>query len=1149
MTMNPILPNAHLSDDILPKVILGISVAPEWEEHLENCEECLRRAVQLQSVDTFVELLASSKTILDQPLKVAPTLSLGFDHTPSLGATRTYTGIAYPDSEEVPRELAQHPKYRPIRKLGSGGMGSIWLAEHNVMKRLVAVKAIRPEFLKNPTAKERFLREIRATAQLHHPNIVASFDAEESDGGCLLTMEYVPGEVLSTIVRNSPMPLMEACQAVRDAALGLQRAHDAGLVHRDVKPSNLIRTPDGLVKVLDFGLVVAGDTPDAGLTGVNMVMGTPDYIAPEQAENAKLCDVRSDIYSLGCTLYHLLSGKVPFPTDSILKKLDAHRTDRPQPISDLPESLTLILNRMMAKNPADRFPTALSVAQALEPFAQGITPAVAKPKPRWPWRTQIITGFILAMMLFGVMAVAEYRVKTDKGELVIETMDDEVEVLIKQGGKVVTIYDPKSKQKVLLQSGTYEIELNGQVSGLKLDIDKATLKRGDVVVAKITRQPVVGATSTNSQAGKPTAVIPPTYVIPFKQGDRFGTLDFSEDGRKVVATRSAVDLASVYATDTGRFIREVPNAFIARFTPDGQHLITADYSVIRVVNLETGKVIRSFATTQRIYNLEVAKKGTTLCVYHPDCLDAWDWEKGLRNTKLTSFEPDIDRGFVTPDGKHFLHQKGSTGPVQAIDLSTGKPSNQYAAIKNVKEPILSFTTDAQQLICGAANYSTIFEVATGKKLAAAPHTIPLTTPPTATPASRRFIGCTSNRYTLGIYDTDRGIKVEELQCPDIIEGPHVAGLAPTGETAALGIGSNLYLWRMPLYLPTPRAGINSEKPIRMLPMQTGKQDLISTISSDGRLIALPIDNAVGVVDSMRIISTASGETVRDVGKTGEELTCATFSENGDKLYTFTWSGNNSGYLIREWDLKAPQDRTINTAEPITSWPCNPSLSQDGSKVAFTLARPGDHCEAIRIIDVASGKTLNTIQTPFQDGYTAMTGVFSPDSQSFLTAAMHRPAVNKPYSESHLKLYNLVSNTAPKEWLFASNAFEPFFVDGQPLIGARRFDGISTWYEMWNINTKQSEKIIPAPAKQVTYGIARQGKLFTCADPNGSLHAVALANGKEIWSGSPLPRIERVILSADGRILLAMDRAEYRVYRLPDVRTDVKSTPVQTKTKE
>jgi serine/threonine protein kinase len=224
-------------------------------------------------------------------------------------------------ADGVPPELARHPRYRAIRLLGEGGMGAVYLAEHRRMKRVVALKVINPKFLSHPGALARFQQEVRAAAQLDHPNIVAAHDADQADGLHFLVMEYVEGQNLADyLAEKGPLPVAEACDAARQAALGLQHAHERGTVHRDVKPHNLMRAPSGRVKVLDFGLArLAAGPGDAAeddeaptaphLTGAGAVVGTADYIAPEQARDAHGADGRADVYGLGCTLYHLLAGR------------------------------------------------------------------------------------------------------------------------------------------------------------------------------------------------------------------------------------------------------------------------------------------------------------------------------------------------------------------------------------------------------------------------------------------------------------------------------------------------------------------------------------------------------------------------------------------------------------------------------------------------------------------------------------------------------------------------------------------------------------------------------------------------------------------------------------------------------------------------
>ena len=251
-------------------------------------------------------------------------------------------------------------KYQLLEKIGQGGMGVVYKAMHTVLKKIVAVKILPPERLKDEHAVSRFRREIEAAGRLDHPHIVRTFDAEADDGRHFLVMEWLQGEDLTKLVRRrGPLPVVEACDYIRQAALGLEYAHQHQLVHRDVKPSNLILA-DGSVKVLDLGLALLHDAaPDAGeLTSTGQVMGTYDFIAPEQAMASRSVDARADIYGLGCTFYYLLTGSPPFPGKVEVKKLLAHQLEEPTPMvhyrSDVPEKVTAVVAKMMAKKPAHR---------------------------------------------------------------------------------------------------------------------------------------------------------------------------------------------------------------------------------------------------------------------------------------------------------------------------------------------------------------------------------------------------------------------------------------------------------------------------------------------------------------------------------------------------------------------------------------------------------------------------------------------------------------------------------------------------------------------------------------------------------------------------------------------------------------------------
>jgi formylglycine-generating enzyme required for sulfatase activity/WD40 repeat protein/serine/threonine protein kinase len=376
--------------------------------------------------------------------------------------------------------------YVLLEKLGEGGMGAVYKARNWKLGRIVALKVIRKERLDNEDTIRRFRREIQAAGQLWHPNIVRALDADEVNGTHFFVMEYVEGRDLSHVVKeHGPLPVNEACDYIRQAALGLQHAFERGLVHRDIKPSNLLlahgarSVSEGgdtlarasgsanCVKLLDMGLARferEADERSSTLTQEGTIMGTPDYIAPEQARDSHSADIRADLYSLGCTLYFLLTGKVPFPGGSVTEKLLKHQLDMPTPVQqfrpDVPDEVAALLQKLLAKKPEERFQTPAELAAALQslsnrsgnretfaappgtpassvtlrsaenPFAdidlpastatgQDTLPRPSKTAPRraWPLMAASIAGVLLAgAVLLGVLLSGnrETQTETDK---------------------------------------------------------------------------------------------------------------------------------------------------------------------------------------------------------------------------------------------------------------------------------------------------------------------------------------------------------------------------------------------------------------------------------------------------------------------------------------------------------------------------------------------------------------------------------------------------------------------------------------------------------------------------------------------------------------------------------------------------------------
>jgi serine/threonine protein kinase len=284
-------------------------------------------------------------------------------------------------------------KYKVLERIGAGGMGQVFLCEHPHLRRRAAIKVLPVDRASEEALLGRFLREARAAAALDHPHIVRAFDVDQDRGLHFLVMEYVEGTDLYHMVRKrGPLPISEACEYIRQGSLGLQHAHEAGLIHRDIKPSNFLVDKSGTVKLLDLGLArFAEETPDE-LThrfDGNNVLGTADYVAPEQTRDSHEVDQRCDIYALGGTLYFLLTGQAPFPDGSPADKMIAHRQRKPTPVrqlrSEVAPGLALVIDKMMAKTPDDRFDSAIEVAESLAPWLPTVpAPPRSDPTPMVP---------------------------------------------------------------------------------------------------------------------------------------------------------------------------------------------------------------------------------------------------------------------------------------------------------------------------------------------------------------------------------------------------------------------------------------------------------------------------------------------------------------------------------------------------------------------------------------------------------------------------------------------------------------------------------------------------------------------------------------------------------------------------------------------
>jgi serine/threonine protein kinase len=486
----------HIEQNELEDYVLGKlpdTRDADIENHLNHCAACRDSAATVRTGDSLSRLLCeaySNSAPLNHHCDSSETHRSQLDCTPS--SSSPWSSDARPltiDEDEipVPVELRNHPRYRVLRFIGHGGMGQVWLAEHLVMGRLVAIKLVRSDLTSRSELRERFQRELKSVARLHHPHIAIAYDAEEIGPSLFWVMEWIEGQSLAELLRSGPLSIARACEIAIGIARGLEHSHRHGFVHRDVKPSNIMISSEGMAKLLDFGLVAAVDQSKA-ITSHGMLMGTPDYIAPEQAEDPRDTTAKSDVYSLGCTLYHALSGHVPFEADSTLKKIDGHRFLTPPEIIGLPDGLRVVLNRMMAKAPSDRYATMSEVVRELLPFASESNTQilnlydatmdrdVVEVTNRRSRRRAWLTGSSAAMLLGGIGWLTRNK-NTDKvSEGSHASMNQSI--LNRSPDNTATLPNTRSLEQAFQNSSTHNLLVPsslGQGTGANYRLDQQTI--------------------------------------------------------------------------------------------------------------------------------------------------------------------------------------------------------------------------------------------------------------------------------------------------------------------------------------------------------------------------------------------------------------------------------------------------------------------------------------------------------------------------------------------------------------------------------------------------------------------------------------------------------------------------------------------------
>ena len=595
----------------------------------------------------------------------------------------------------VPAELANHPDYEIISRLGAGVM-PVFLARNRHIGRHEVLRVIGPDIIGRPGVRDHFLREIRSVAKLRHPNIVAAYSGFRAGESLVFAMEYAEGLDLARLVKASgPLSIAQSCSFVRQAALGLQQAHRIGLVHRDLKPGNLMLTGKGnraIVKVLDFGLAKASREEGAlsvfGLAvpdveapmadqsrPAGQITTTPDFIAPEQIGNASKADIRGDIYSLGCTLYFLLSGRPPFEGATAHDVLQAQHSMNALPLNqarrDVPAELAALVAKAMSKNPADRFQAPADLAQALATFIKNRLTAKASPSAERGGTDETSPALELTAVAQAVSAgeeTAPWSRLIDISDFDDDADHDDPDLRPRlsqpfraavAGSAVALIAIAVGLGIIMQRSGSNanvarNLTANASPKAVPTDTgseskrqveDKQTIARSGVPVATVERQP---KSQTESKAGQP------------KQPARVAT---PEAKRNPAIARSPDTVAPVAMPGAGRLpaqpdFREIASFYAsapvvqARLFPDNQRLVyeisgtAPGLFVGNISNLKTPHKLESHSAAWR--QLAFAADGRTALALNEDrTVSVWDLETQAASPLSSSLRcrnrPDFSR--------------------------------------------------------------------------------------------------------------------------------------------------------------------------------------------------------------------------------------------------------------------------------------------------------------------------------------------------------------------------------------------------------------------------------------------------------------------------------------------------------------------------
>jgi WD40 repeat protein/serine/threonine protein kinase len=796
---------------------------PEAEQsalgsHLETCGRCQQTLEGLAAGGAAWGAAARHLGVRRQPDEPALRRVLAVLEAQAAGLLTPVTAdpseeltLDFLDPPEKPGQLGRLGHYEALEVLGRGGMGLVLKAFDPALHRVVAVKVLSPQLATSATARKRFVREARAAAAVRHEHVVDVHAVGEANGFPYLVMEYVGGTSLQQrLDREGPLPLEEVLRIGMQTAAGLAAAHAQGLVHRDVKPANiLLENGVARVKITDFGLARAAD--DASLSQTGMVAGTPEYMAPEQARGEPL-DHRADLFSLGSVLYAMAAGRAPFRADGTLGVLRLVGEASPRPLREVnphvPDWLAAAVERLHARHPADRYQSAAEVAELLGRHlarlqAPGVLPLTPEPSPplrgrgrkwllRWAAAVAVLALGGLGMTeATGVTHVVPtvVRVVQGDGSLVVEVDDPEVKVSVEgDGGLVITGAGPR---ELRLRPGSYR---------LRASKDGTTVREEVVTVLRGGRQTVRVSRETGGRAAAPA---PDTRFRGHTGPVR--CLAISSDGKRALSggddkTLRLWDLAS--GVELRRFDGHTDAVMAVAFDANGRRAVSggADRAV-RLWNVDTGEALgflRGHTGTVRSvafvpgsqYVVSGSEDGTARL---------WDVVNEREERSFVGHQGGVTSAAVDGDGRRLL-TGGDDSTVRVWDLATGSERHR---LEGHTRPVyaVAFSPDGRRAASGGDDRTVrLWDVDGGRLLHCLEGHANAVVRVAFTPDGRQVLSAGSQYQTadpaLRVWDAAAGRPVcnfggaatDRLGC---------AAFAPDGRTALSGgTEPTLRLWKL-----------------------------------------------------------------------------------------------------------------------------------------------------------------------------------------------------------------------------------------------------------------------------------------------------------------------------------------------------------------